>query len=258
MSGEKTSPSSVHEGGEVKVVLLVADPTLWCLRPFFYMQQKYAPWIRGYVAGFSPPKFEIPADWQFVSLGAFEDYPINKWSNAVHNLIGNSGFTEERFILMLEDYFILRQVDEGAIRQLGNYMETHPEIAKIDLTTDRLYAADMRDYESYGSMDLIIDNPASAYNTSLLAAIWNKQDFLNMLMDDETPWQFELEGSNRWKSYGPDNNKKILGTRQMPIRHTVAIRNGQIDYEVAWQEPHPNRISNVDLVEMGRMGILAP
>ena len=214
--------------------------------------------MRGYVAGFSSPKFEIPADWQFVSLGAFEDYPINKWSNAVRNLIGHTDFVEERFILMLEDYFILRKVDERGIRQLGAYMQQHPEVAKIDLTTDRLYAGGMRDYAAYEQFDLIIGDPTSAYNTSLLAAIWNKQDFLNMLIDDETPWQFELEGSNRWKSYGPDNNKKILGTRQMPIRHTVAIRNGQIDYEVAWQEPHPNRISNVDLVEMGIMGILAP
>ena len=258
MSVENTSPSSVHEGGEVKVVLLVADPTLWCLRPFFHLQQKYAPWMRGYVAGFSAPKFAIPNDWQFVSLGQFVDYPINKWSNAVRNLIGNSGFVEERFILMLEDYFILRRVEESAVRQLGHYMATHSDIAKIDLTTDRLYAADMRDYEACGSMDLTIDNPASAYNTSLLAAIWNKQDFLNLLVDDETPWQFELDGSNRWKDYAFKNNKRILGTRQNPIRHTVAIRNGMLDYECAWQEPHPNRLSDVDMSEMGAMGILAP
>ncbi len=237
---------------------MVADPTLWCLRPFFYMQQKYAPWMRGYVAGFSPPQFDIPNDWQFVSLGKFRDYPINKWSNAVRNLIGNTGFTEERFILMLEDYFILRRVDESVIRQLGHYMQTHSDIAKIDLTTDRLYASDMRDYEACGQLDLIIDNPSSAYNTSVLAAIWDKYDFLNLLVDDETPWQFELEGSNRWKEYAFTNNKKILGTRQFPIRHTVAIRNGAIDYECIWQEPHPNKISPKDLVDMGKLGILTP
>ena len=222
------------------------------------MQQKYAPWMRGYVAGFTPPLFEIPNDWQFVSLGEFSNYPINKWSNAVRNLIGNNGFVEERFVLMLEDYFILRQVDESAIRQLGHYMQMHPDIAKIDLTTDRLYAADMRDYEACGRFDLIIDNPNAAYNTSVLAAIWNKQDFLNLLVDDETPWQFELEGSNRWKDYAFANNKKILGTRQCPMRHTVAIRNGMIDYECLWQEPHPNKISAKDLADMGRLGILTP
>ncbi len=214
--------------------------------------------MRGYVAGFSPPQFDIPNDWQFVSLGKFRDYPINKWSNAVRNLIGNTGFTEERFILMLEDYFILRRVDESVIRQLGHYMQTHSDIAKIDLTTDRLYASDMRDYEACGQLDLIIDNPSSAYNTSVLAAIWDKYDFLNLLVDDETPWQFELEGSNRWKEYAFTNNKKILGTRQFPIRHTVAIRNGAIDYECIWQEPHPNKISPKDLVDMGKLGILTP
>ena len=252
------SPPSVQEGGEVKVVLLVADPTLWCLRPFFYMQQKYAPWMRGYVAGFSSPKFEIPADWQFVSLGAFEDYPINKWSNAVRNLIGNAGFVEERFILMLEDYFILRKVDELGIRQLGAYMAQHSDIAKIDLTTDRLYAGDMRDYVAYEQFDLIISDPNSAYNTSLLAAIWDKQSFLDILIDDETPWQFELEGSTRWKNYALDTYKKILGTRQFPIRHTVAIRNGAIDYECLWQEPHPNKINKMDLDALGKLGILTP
>ena len=252
------SPPSVQEGGEVKVVLLVADPTLWCLRPFFYMQQKYAPWMRGYVAGFSSPKFKIPADWQFVSLGAFEDYPINKWSNAVRNLIGHTDFVEERFILMLEDYFILRKVDERGIRQLGAYMQQHPEVAKIDLTTDRLYAGGMRDYAAYEQFDLIIGDPNAAYNTSVLAAIWDKGAFLELLVDDETPWQFELEGSTRWKNYAFDTYKKILGTRQFPIRHTVAIRNGVIDYECLWQEPHPNKINSSDLEHMGRLGMLVP
>ena len=252
------SPLSVQEGGEVKVVLRVADPTLWCLRPFFYMQQKYAPWMRGYVAGFSSPKFEIPADWQFVSLGAFEDYPINKWSNAVRNLIGHTDFVDERFILMLEDYFILRKVDERGIRQLGAYMQQHPEVAKIDLTTDRLYAGGMRDYAAYEQFDLIIGDPNAAYNTSVLAAIWDKGAFLELLVDDETPWQFELEGSTRWMNYAFETNKKVLGTRQFPIRHTVAIRNGVIDYECLWQEPHPNKISSSDLADMGNLGILVP
>ena len=165
--------------------------------------------MRGYVAGFSPPKFEIPADWQFVSLGAFEDYPINKWSNAVRNLIGNAGFVEERFILMLEDYFILRKVDELGIRQLGAYMAQHSDIAKIDLTTDRLYSGDMRDYQAYEQFDMIISDPNSAYNTSLLAAIWDKQSFLDMLIDDETPWQFELEGSTRWKRMSPKRSRAL-------------------------------------------------
>ena len=202
--------------------------------------------------------FVIRADWQFVSLGAFEDYPINKWSNAVRNLIGHTDFVEERFILMLEDYFILRKVDERGIRQLGAYMQQHPEVAKIDLTTDRLYAGGMRDYAAYEQFDLIIGDPNAAYNTSVLAAIWDKGAFLELLVDDETPWQFELEGSTRWKNYAFDTYKKILGTRQFPIRHTVAIRNGVIDYECLWQEPHPNKISSSDLADMGNLGILVP
>lgn len=159
---------------------------------------------------------------------------------------------------MLEDYFILRKVDELGIRQLGAYMAQHSDITKIDLTTDRLYAGDMRDYVTYEQFDLIISDPNSAYNTSLLAAIWDKKSFLDILIDDETPWQFEMEGSTRWKSYALDTYKKILGTRQFPIRHTVAIRNGVIDYECLWQEPHPNKINKMDLDVMGKLGILTP
>ncbi|MEM7532475.1 MAG: hypothetical protein AAF639_09870 [Chloroflexota bacterium] len=37
----------------------------------------------------------------------------------------------------------------------------------------------------------------SEYRVSLLVAIWEKQTLLNLIVDDETPWELELSGSKR-------------------------------------------------------------
>lgn len=44
--------------------------------------------------------------------------------------------------------------------------------------------------------------PAARYRTSLQAALWRKAVLLEILRDDESPWDFELVGNDRSRTYG--------------------------------------------------------
>ena len=69
---------------------------------------------------------------------------------------------DELFVWMLEDMLLTRTVDVRAVSSLADYMQQHPEVIRIDLTTDRLYAGaspgQRPEYEYWGSLDLRFQN----------------------------------------------------------------------------------------------------
>ena len=140
----------------VPVIIMTSDKYLPALRPFAYLAQEY--WSRSKkftIAGFTEPDFVLPANFEFISIGDFASYPVDKWSDALIKVMIDY-VDEDLFILMLEDYWITRRVSHEAISLAATYMERHPEILKFDLCGDRLYAKDADlNFDSFGFLDII-------------------------------------------------------------------------------------------------------
>jgi hypothetical protein len=60
---------------------------------------------------------------------------------------------------------------------------------------------------------------------SMMAGIWNREQLLKVLVPGETPWEVELEGTPRVREL--KDEMIVLGTRQWPLRHTLALRGGE-------------------------------
>lgn len=207
----------------MRVIVTTSDKYLHALRPFAHLFNKY--WgddTDVIVGGFSEPSFELPSNFTFHSIGKQEDYPVDKWSDAVIKLLHS--IDDDIFVLMLEDYWISRPVNRDAIRMLGDYMRQFRNVLKMDLCMERLYAGGMTDYNHCGYIDLIRSDPGSQYHMSLLTGIWNKDLLLRFLIPGETPWQVELEGTPRVRAAAGE--VLVLGTRQAPVRHILAHRRG--------------------------------
>lgn len=231
----------------MKTIVLVADKYLWCLRPFMHLWNKYCG-IPATIAGFTPPPFPLEAGFTFHSIGAMEDYPVNKWSDALIDVLHETD--DEQVLLMLEDAWVTRPVNVGLVAKLSDYTADHPEVLRVDLTTDRLGNSSMREYASLQWIDLIHTPPPSEYLLSCCAGIWNKTQLLKYLIPGETPWQFEIDGSRR----ANDGNALVLGTRQLPMRHLFAMRaNGKMDLKMTWGVPaHPLNDTDINfLIEQG-------
>jgi len=206
------------------IVVFTSDKYLHALRGFMYMFDRH--WYEQpevIVAGFSAPDFPVAGHYTWHSIGKFEDYPVNKWSDAVLDFLDQRPEIE-RFVLMLEDYWIVRRVNHYAIDILTDYMAEHPEVIKMDLCADRLYALGARDYAVLDWFDLIISDPDSQYLMSLMTGIWNVSALRRVLIRGESPWQVELEGTPRLAALRGE--LKVMGTRQWPLRHTLALRDG--------------------------------
>lgn len=206
----------------IKVVVTTSDRYLGSLRPFAHLFNQY--WSDTQpveVFGFAAPPFGLPGNFTFTSLGSMEDYPFERWGAAFIEVMNR--MDDEHFILMLEDYWLIRDVDQEAIQILWHYCEQFQDVIRMDLTTDRLYAghADIN-YDFVGRLDLVKSMPGSPYHMSLMSAIWNKRLLQQLVIPDESPHGLELQGSLR---LGHMQNMRVLGTRQAPLRYTLGYRN---------------------------------
>lgn len=206
-----------------KVLVTTSDPYLWALRPFAYLLNKYwKPNPTVIVGGFTPPLFQLPRNFHFHSIGPFDKFPVDRWSDALRRFVLH--YQHDIFVLMLEDYWIVDEVNDRAIRMLYDYMLQFEYVIRMDLTADRQFAKGAEPYEMCGDLQLIWSDPDSQYHMSLMTALWRRKHLFKVLRPAETPWEIELEGTSRLREYRDE--LIVLGTEICPIKHTLALRGG--------------------------------
>jgi hypothetical protein len=207
---------------EYRVFITTCDSYLPALKCMAWMMDKYwNPQPDVAVLGFKFPDFELPPNWSFCSVGEQEDYPFDKWSDALIAFLNE--VPDDVFLLMLEDMWPIRKVDTEALDILYRYMLQFEYVAKVDLCGDRLYAMGMIPYGNVGRLDLIKSMPGSPYHLSLMPGFWRKKHLLSALIPNESPHQVEMIGTPRLSH---NQDVIVLGTRQWPLRVCLALRGG--------------------------------
>ena len=214
----------------IKIVIPTSDKTMWALRPFAYLLRRYWPEHPPViVGGYTAPTFRLPDDFEFRSIGRFADYPAARWSDGVIALL--NGLSDDYLIVMMDDYWLNRRVDHSAIVALGLYIQSVDNVARLDLTADRLGAAGHTPFGAVDHLDIIKSDPASQYHFSMQAALWRRDLLLNCLAPHETPWECEIAASGRLAALG----YTVLGTRQAPLRYTIAVQQGKLALDGGYQ-----------------------
>jgi hypothetical protein len=168
---------------------MTSDNAYHCLPPFYHLFEKYfaSPWrqkcapepLKLVTCGFSHPEQRIPPDWRFYSIGSFSDYPANRWSDAFIKVLDE--VAEERFILMLEDYWLCRETDVEGVQMAGNYMAQYQNVFRFDLAWNTLYINaganfnyGLNTYAPVGRWDLIRAPQEAGYNFSFWGSIFDR------------------------------------------------------------------------------------
>lgn len=233
----------------IPVVVFTSNKYLDALKGFSWLFNKYwsYPSLQPVkVVGFAEPNFELPDNFKFYSLGSQANYPLDKWSDAVIDYLTDKPF--DHFILMLEDYWLVRPVDTTGVRMLADYCAQFLNVLKMDLTGDRLYAGGSTPYDNCGYLDLVKSDPSSQYHMSLMTGIWNRKLLLSFLVRGETPWDVELRGTPRVSKVGDEI--LVLGTKQWPVKHTLAHRRGNPN------EIFLDEIKTTDVLQMRALEVI--
>lgn len=95
-------------------------------------------------------------------------------------------------LIMLDDFFIEENVNMPLLDEYVEYMEQR-NAAQITLTPIR------NELDESGSKNkhLVLRNRWGHYKTCLQCGIWNRKDFISLLKEKESPWEFELFGNIR-------------------------------------------------------------
>lgn len=232
----------------IPIVVTTSNKYLYALKAFAHLFNKY--WDKEQmvqVVCFDFPDFDLPHNFLYYSMGDQVNYPVNKWSNAILEFLEMHP-EMDHFVLMFEDYWLSRQVDVTAVKMLYDYARQFENVIKVDLCGDRLYAGGMTDYNVCGRLDLIKSDPGSQYHMSLMAGIWSRELFMRYVQRDESPWDVELNGTPRLAAAG--DNVLVIGTRQWPVRHILALRGGDADKLL------PGGLQKADLDELTSLGLL--
>lgn len=232
----------------IPVLVMVSDKNLWALRPFVIQFQKYwGDYVKTevHLAGYTAPDYPLPAGWQFHRIGAWADYPVNRYSDSLLKAMDMT--PGEHMILMLEDYWLIRPVNFQAVEFLSRYMQYMGDVIRMDLTSDRMYAGSpVQEIGGYGYLDLINTPAPSQYRLSFQAGIYNKARLKEVLIPGETPWEIEIKGNERLAKLP----YRVLGTRQPPLRYFIAVEKGHLNWQdTPWQVP-PSRLNPEDRAEI--------
>jgi len=217
----KAAPvSKPVEPQPLEPVTLTSNAYLRCLPPFAYLFNQF--WGKEQavkVVRYEVRPNNIPANFTNYAIGKQADYT---WSSGlIKYLKDHEG---ELILLMLEDFFLDSQARQTAIKGAWGYMQANPNIAKIDLTNDRLKVPYTQHKETI-FQGLIESTPDAPFQTSLQAAIWRKDFLLRFLDPNETPWQFEKKGTKRViaaREAGTFNGL-ILGFKNPPMSYINAV-----------------------------------
>jgi len=231
----------------MKAICLTSDYGNWLLPGFLHQWKKYSPYPIT-IYGFTNPGLE-----NFVSIGPFREYPKERWSDGVLKVLDR--VEDEIILLMLEDYWLMRAVNQRALHIAEAMMRADRSIARFDMTNDRSQAGSG---DIYSRLDLgsvedvdVFESYVVDYRCSYQAALWRVEHLRALLIPGESPWQSELNGCGRMAAR-PD--MRVLGTYQWPVRYQIVVNKGVFDREGRWMRPSRS-IYPEDWKELDRHGL---
>lgn len=208
----------------MKITVCASAKATWALGVFSTLWQKYnCPDVEIACENLSLVR-ELKLPYRAKQVG--ETWSREEWSNGLIRYLHS--IPDQFLVLMLEDYWLTREVDwHGIESHLLSMMQANPNIIRVDLSSDRLYTHGPRypahdpDFGTVGYYDLV-SRPNTQYQLSLQPAIWNKRLLLEVLRENWSPWDVELNGTS---IINARPELLVLGTRQNPIRFTNGLNN---------------------------------
>ena len=208
---------------------------------------------------YTKPSYSLPDNFSMFSLGPSESFgnegpewadsgesnPTPKWTDSLRPVFEQ--MREEHFILLQIDYFLNRPVQLDKIEVLKSFLDSS-DVVKIDLTLDRARQLHQL-YATRAEMQIIVSGQTAAYRSSLQAAIWRRDYFLQLLKPNRNPWAFELIGMQELKNDG----KLILGVKQPhagPVSYANVYTRGKVNRN------EMNRIEQSVLKDMFELGLI--
>lgn len=206
---------------DIKHFVITSDDYLHLVKIYAYLFNKF--WSKDkkvIVLGYKKPNFELPDNFNFISLGKQKGNSTN-WAKPLRKYFEK--INDKYISWQVEDTFICDYVRQNIYEDLLNILFENKigRIGRIGLTTDVNKACEYFEIEKREKYNLIQVLQTSNYRVSGTLSIWNREYLLSFLEDGKSAWTFENNKKAKMDEW------KILGTRfDFAVRTCCAVRSG--------------------------------
>ncbi len=174
-----------------RVTFLVSsfDDFADCWPPFLHGLRRYWP-ACPYPVAFITNYLDVPAtEARAIKVGVDRGWSAN-------TLLALERIDSPYILYTHEDFWISRTVDTAAIEAYVSLLDS----GSVDYI--RLYPCPPPNTPFPSDSRLGSLAPGAAYRTSLQMALWRRSVLTSLIREGETPWQFEVLGTERSRSFG--------------------------------------------------------
>lgn len=178
---------------DIKIYITTSDDHLEYLKVTTYLLNKYWPVARPVtIVGYARPNFELPDNFKFVSMGS-QVGGARRWATDLKKFF--SGLQDDYLIHGLDDYFICRPVDVEVLETLvNNHLDKSVGWVGLTIGPSMRSHRCVRSYQDFEVIELAQD---ADYRITAQFNLWNREYLLKHLIEGDTPWDFEVKGSER-------------------------------------------------------------
>jgi len=185
------------------------------------------------ILGYSPPIYDLPDNFKFVSLGKQEEYG-NEWTTALIPYFKQ--MSDEYFIWLLDDAYILN-VDKSLLPVAEEHMKKGVE--KVHLTN-----FDNRIFNKEKDINFNIWDQDARYRLSLQPCFIRRDYFLKYLIPRKIIWQYEID-----HEIARNDGAQILISKQDIVSYSNFMRKRKTD------SVQISKIRKEDLDALKRLGV---
>jgi len=185
--------SSQYQSKDFGVYIWTSNQLMHCVPAWCYLFNKFWTGVQNVkILGYNLPKFDVPDNFEYISLGVQRGPKY--WSNDMKEYFKDC--KHEIFYLTTEDGFIVDLVNKEILDMAMKvaFLNPNDKFLRFNLTCDvqsRPHDV-LREYEDYS---LIRSSQGAHYRQSLNHSIWRRDSFVDKLIPNQTPWDFELDNT---------------------------------------------------------------
>lgn len=144
------------------------------------------------------------------------------WSKRLKNVLKK--IDSEIILFLMEDFFLKSRLDNEEFLNIVNFMISNNDIGYISVKyKENKYLKDgSLAKERFVSRDELSVN----LRVPLIASMWNKNYFIKLIRNHETPWEFEQFAGIR---------SKKLNERVLEVNNNKGCCNSIYNYDIDWQ-----------------------
>ena len=182
---------------DLTVYIPTCDANVFVLKYFQYFLNKY--WgnqVRVKILGFTPPRFKLNDNFEFISLDSEQKRGAKGWSNYLIDYF--KSIKDEFFVLGIDDFMIVREVNLRSLEACCSLIHQDDHVGRVDLQPSLVKGREPRflsPYKPVNGVEFIKLSQLGPYQNAGAFSIWRREWFLKNIKHNWSPWDWEIKGS---------------------------------------------------------------